>query len=100
MNDEAGFSAFSEWCLENGWPAIGHSTGLDVHEQLGLSATNTATFNENMVLSVEPYITLDGVYPFWEAEEKFGPEDVVLVTEDGVEILTGDEAITHDLWIG
>ena len=52
-----------------------------------------------MVFCVEPFITLDGVYPFWEAKEKFGLEDVVLITENGTEILTAEELITHDLWI-
>ena len=52
-----------------------------------------------MVLAVEPYITLNGVFPFWEATEKFGLEDVVVVTEDGAEILTSEDKITHELWI-
>jgi Xaa-Pro aminopeptidase len=52
-----------------------------------------------MVLSVEPYITLNGVFPFWDATEKFGLEDVVVVTKDGVEILTSEDKITHELWI-
>ncbi|MBI3941569.1 MAG: aminopeptidase P family protein, partial [Chloroflexi bacterium] len=99
VNTAAGFGPFSEWCLANGWSAIGHSLGLDIHENPGLSATNNAPIQENMVLSVEPYITLNGVYPFWEAQEKFGLEDVVLVTRHGTEILTGEEEITHDLWI-
>ncbi|MCL5997016.1 MAG: Xaa-Pro peptidase family protein [Chloroflexi bacterium] len=99
VNDDAGFSSFSAWCLENGWSAIGHCLGQDVHEQPGLSATNTALLKENMVLSVEPYITLDGVYPFWAATEKFGLEDVVLVTRDGVEILTPEDQISHELWV-
>lgn len=99
VNDAAGFSAFSKWCLANGWSAIGHCLGQNVHEHPGLSATNTALFRENMVLSVEPYITLDGVYPFWDASEKFGLEDVVVVTPDGVEILTAEADLTHELWI-
>ena len=99
VNDAAGFGDFSQWCLESGWSAIGHCLGLDIHEQPGLSATSTAVLQENMVLSVEPYITLNGVYPFWEASEKFGLEDVVLVTAEGTEILTPEEGITHDLWI-
>ncbi len=99
VNDRAGFGAFSRWCLEAGWTAIGHSLGLDLHERPGLTAHNTTLFQENMVLSVEPYITLNGVYPYYEAEEKFGLEDVVLVTADGAEILTSDEMITHDLWV-
>ena len=66
------------------------------------SATVRALIYEglSMVLSAEPYITLNGAYPFWEAEEKFGLEDVVPVTEDGVEILTSEEAIAHDHWVG
>jgi Xaa-Pro aminopeptidase len=99
VNDQAGFGAFSRWCLENGWSAIGHSLGLDIHELPGLSASNTALIQENMVLSVEPYITLNGVFPFWDANEKFGLEDVVVVTKDGVEILTSEDKITHELWI-
>jgi len=99
VNNAAGFSAFSEWCLANGWSAIGHNLGLGVHESPGLSATNSAPIKENMVLSVEPYITLDGAFPFWEASEKFGLEDVVLVTKDGAEILTDEESITHELWV-
>jgi len=99
VNNQAGFSAFSEWCLNSGWSAIGHNLGLDIHESPGLSATNTAPLKENMVLSVEPYITLDGVFPFWEAAEKFGLEDVVRVTKDGVEIFTDEESFTHELWV-
>ena len=99
VNDAAGFGDFSKWCLGVGWSAIGHGLGLDIHEQPGLSVTNTAVLEENMVLCVEPFITLDGVYPFWEAKEKFGLEDVVLITENGTEILTAEELITHDLWI-
>jgi Xaa-Pro aminopeptidase len=99
VNDKAGFGAFSKWCLENGWSAIGHSLGQDIHELPGLSATNTALIKEDMVFSVEPYITLNGVFPFWEATEKFGLEDVVVVTKDDVEILTSEDKITHELWI-
>ena len=52
-----------------------------------------------MVLCVEPFVTLDGVYPFWEASEKFGLEDVVRVTASGAEVLTSEEAVTRDLWV-
>ena len=99
VNDAAGFGSFSKWCLESGWSAIGHSLGLDLHEQPGLTAFNEAEMQENMVLCVEPFITLNGVTPFYEAEEKFGLEDVVVVTKDGVETLTSEDKITHDLWI-
>jgi Xaa-Pro aminopeptidase len=99
VNGEAGFGSFSQWCLQAGWSAIGHGLGLDLHEQPGLSAGNTSLLQENMVLSVEPFMTLNGAHPFWEADEKFGLEDVVRVTRDGVEILTSEEMITHDLWV-
>ena len=99
VNNRAGYLPFSEWCLQSGWSAIGHGLGLDLHEQPGLSAKNTALLEENMVLCVEPFVTLDGVYPFWEAEEKFGLEDVVLVTASGAEVLTSEEAVTRDLWV-
>ena len=99
VNDRAGFGSFSQWCLQAGWSAIGHGLGLNLHEQPGLSASNTSLLQENMVLSVEPFITLDGVHPFWEAEEKFGLEDVVLVTADGAQLLTSEDMITHDLWV-
>jgi len=99
VNDAAGFGDFSRWCLQAGWSAIGHSLGLDVHEQPGLSASNEAAIEPGMVLCVEPFITLDGAFPFWEATEKFGLEDVVLVGENGAEVLTSEEMITHDLWL-
>jgi Xaa-Pro aminopeptidase len=99
VNNAAGFAAFSNWCLNNGWSAIGHCLGLSLHEQPGLSATDTAPLKENMVLSVEPYVTLDGVFPFWDAREKFGLEDVVLVLRDGVQLLTPEDMLTHELWV-
>lgn len=99
VNDAAGYSDFSKWCLDFGWSAIGHSVGLDIHESPGLSAGNEELIQENMVLAVEPFVTLNGVYPFWEAEEKFGLEAIVLVTAKGAEILTSEELFTHELWI-
>ncbi len=99
VNDAAGYADFSKWCLDFGWSAIGHSLGLDIHESPGLSAGNEDLMQQNMVLAVEPFITLNGVYPFWEAEEKFGLEAVVLVTENGAEVLTTEEFISHELWI-
>lgn len=99
VNSRAGFSDFTEWCLSSGWSAIGHCLGLDIHESPCLSATNTQLLQENMVLSVEPYITLDGFTPFWDAAEKFGLEDVVRVTREGVEIFTDEESFTHELWV-
>jgi len=97
--NKAGFVDFTRWCLENGWSSIGHSIGLSMHELPGPSPSNTAPLQENMVLCIEPHISLEGVYPFWEAREKFGMEDIVLVTKEGPDVLTSEDKITHELWI-
>jgi hypothetical protein len=44
----------------------------------------------------EPFITLNGVYPF--SEEKFG-HAMVPVTDGGAEMLTSEKLITHELWV-
>ena len=53
-----------------------------------------------MNLKPEPFITLDGVYPFWEAEEKFGLEAVVLVTTSRPSTSTRVSGTVPTLWIG
>ena len=49
-----------------------------------------------MDLAVELFINLNGVYPSWEAEEKFGLEAMVL-TDGGAEMVTSEKFITHQL---
>ena len=100
VNDRAGHADFSTWCLENGLRAIGHSIGLNIHEHPGLSHESSQVLRENMTFAVEPFITLNGHHPFQEAKEKIGIlEDNLIVTKDGVEMMTKDEYITHELWI-
>ncbi len=60
---------------------LGHSVGLNIHEGPRFSATETALIEPGNVITVEPGIYLSG---------RFGvrTEDVILVTEDGCEVLS------------
>ena len=59
---------------------LGHFIGLDEHEKGDVSSANTAVAKAGMIFSVEPGVYLEG---------DFGVriEDLVLVTEDGCEVL-------------
>jgi len=61
---------------------LGHGVGLDVHEAPGISGKTATILKKNMVFTIEPGIYLPG---------KFGVriEDVVLVAQKGVEVLSG-----------
>ncbi len=99
VNRSHGYGEFVDWCHRSGWEAIGHGVGLDIHERPGLAFQNHVPLEASMVLSIEPFITLDGVFPFWEAKGKFGLEDSVLLTTDGHEILTSESIISHELMV-
>ena len=62
--------------------SLGHSVGLDIHERPVFSTKEDTIIQPGMVITVEP-----GIYI-----ENFGGvriEDVVVITEDGCENLTG-----------
>jgi Xaa-Pro aminopeptidase len=54
----------------------GHGTGLDCHEPPSIDAWNEMRIQENMTLSIEPWMIL-------EKEESFGIQDTFLVTNNG-----------------
>ena len=59
---------------------LGHGAGLDCHEMPDVSSASDVIAKPGMVFSIEPGVYLPG---------KFGVrvEDLVLVTEDGCEVL-------------
>ncbi len=63
--------------------SIGHSIGLEMHEIPHLAWGSDEVIEENMVLCVEPWM-LD--YSDWSLGRNF--EDMVLVTADGMELLS------------
>jgi Xaa-Pro aminopeptidase len=78
--DDAGFG-------EQFGHGLGHGVGLEVHEAPRLSKTSEDTLAVNNVVTVEPGIYLAG-------EGGIRIEDLVVVTDDGPEILT---SFTKDL---
>ncbi len=67
-----------------GLERVGHGVGLDVHEPPSIAKGSDVVVQPNMVLTVEPI--------FWDRPDhkigNFALEDVVLVTEDGHEVLS------------
>jgi Xaa-Pro aminopeptidase len=96
---DAGYGDFVAWCQEVGWSSIGHNVGLDIHEMPGISIDNEQPLAPNMVLAVEPFLYHAGRYPLWEVTNKYGVEDMVLVTDRGGEVLTPDALISRDIWV-
>ncbi len=75
-----------------GLERVGHGLGLDVHEPPSIARGSEVIVQPNMVLTVEPI--------FWDQPNhvigNFALEDIVLVTEDGHEVLS---TFPKDLYI-
>jgi Xaa-Pro aminopeptidase len=65
--------------------SLGHNVGLEVHDVGGLQA---ATFEPGRIFTIEPQFRIE--------EEHLGIrlEDMILITETGVEVLSGHVPIT------
>jgi len=61
--------------------SMGHSIGLGIHEMPLLSSSSEWEYQENMIIAIEPTITIAN-------EGRFGIEQNLRVTKDGVENLT------------
>lgn len=96
---DAGYGDFVDWCRKVNWTSIGHNIGLDIHEMPGISAGSDALFQPNMVVCIEPFVYHEGRFPLWEVPNKYGVEDMVLVTESGHEVLTPDSLIGREIWV-
>jgi Xaa-Pro aminopeptidase len=70
---------------------VGHGLGLDIHEPPMLSPLNDYPLQANMVICVEPWVTLP------EQQTVLTVEDTFVVTEDGCEQLTLRNA--DELWV-
>lgn len=70
--------------------SLGHGTGLEIHEQPVLSPRAEGVLQENMIVTVEPGLYIEG---------KYGVriEDSVAVTADGCEILTNTPKLFMEL---
>lgn len=78
------YNQFIEWGFD---PVafVGHGLGLSLHEEPYINPYKNTLLRENMVLCVEPIITLDGC-------RGYQLENEVLVTGDGHQMITGTKS--------
>ena len=64
----------------------GHGFGMEGHERPYTSEGSEETYQPNMLISVEPGLYVNGVGGFRHS-------DTVLITEDGIDVLTAGTPI-------
>ena len=96
---DAGYGDFVDWCVSAGRSAIGHNVGLDIHEMPGISSSTDEVLQPNQVISIEPYFYHHGLFPISKVKDKYGLEDMVLVTDTGHEVLSPDSMLSRDIWV-
>ena len=96
---DAGYGGFVDSCQRAGMSAIGHNVGLDIHEMPGISGSTDEVLQPNQVICIEPYFFHDGRFPISEVKNKYGLEDMVLVTDTGHEVLSPDSMLSRDIWV-
>ncbi|OGG27003.1 hypothetical protein A2960_02555 [Candidatus Gottesmanbacteria bacterium RIFCSPLOWO2_01_FULL_39_12b] len=85
-----------EYIKSSGFPeyphGLGHGVGLAIHEAPRLKSESTEVLKENMVVTVEPGIYLEG-------ECGVRIEDLVVLKKDGLEILSKSPKLLKELII-
>lgn len=72
---------YAENGLDFKMPHIGHGLGTELHEKPVINPLNHNLLEENMILNVEPLVFFKGT--------GFHVEDLILISADGPQVLTG-----------
>ena len=65
----------------------------------GISSSTDEILQPNQIISIEPYFYHHGLFPISEVKNKYGLEDMVLVTDTGHEVLSPDSMLSRDIWV-
>lgn len=78
---EIGMKEFDKAGLVYPWGTLGHSTGLAVHEGFEIAQGSEQVIEEGMIINIEPSHIEQG-------DARYHIEDSVLITSDGMELLS------------
>ena len=92
-----GFKDFVRHRRQDNWCTNGHGIGLDIHEPPAISLAEEELLRSGMVVTIEAFNTHNGSWPLKDARWWYLIENMVLVTEDGHEVLSS--TMDNDLWV-